>query len=307
MRETILHIKPYHNERWQRKGFLYIPTFMLYSGDKLYFEWTPNDSIRTLKIEIEKTDLKADYSKNTITLDKFDLENSHQFEIGETGLYNIPIENPKFEEGEIGLLNIIRENNSDRKEQRSPYPERFYKYSLRKEGNTIIKNATKWGYLTEKGECVLDRLSCIDNSLPLLFNSKKNEYHVVHEGKKRIDKRIYLWVPEGADIAIDCQRKEFENLIVDIKVEKKDRGGLRGKIERYSKFTSNEDSIYLTTVSIYSSLYDFKGKLPVDFCDIKIFGGGNSHLLDFEHDYKLIKVFNKVFNTEEIEPIKVSC
>ena len=68
---------------------------MLFIGDKLHFDWKPVIVSRTLKIEIEKTDYKADYSENVENVIKIELDNTYTFVIQESGLYNIAIENPK--------------------------------------------------------------------------------------------------------------------------------------------------------------------------------------------------------------------
>lgn len=303
MKQTILDIKPYYNERWPRKGYLYVPTFMLFEGDRLHFNWKPVVLSRTLKFEIEKTDYKADYSENIENVIKIELENTYTFVVQETGLYNIPIENPKYEEGEIGQLLIVREFNENINQQTSPYPERFYNYSI--ENSNSIKKCSDWGYLTDRGACIVEK--CVDKieSFDIFFDSSKKDFHLLLKSKDRIDKTIFFRVKKGDEIFVELNKKQIEGFVINVNFEKKDRVGFWGQIDTLSKFTSNEDSIFQLTASIYSSTYGFEGNVPIDFCEIKLYGNKVSKLLDFDKEYELIKVYNTVFNREEFEPMKM--
>ncbi|PZX10124.1 hypothetical protein LX69_03448 [Breznakibacter xylanolyticus] len=304
MKETILDIKPYYNERWPRKGFLFVPTFMLFRGDKLHFDWKPVIVSRTLKIEIEKTDYKADYSENVENVIKIELDNTYTFVVQESGLYNIPIENPKYEEGEMGQLLIVREFNENINQQRSPYPERFYNYSIENSNGNPIKKCSDWGYLTDRGACIIEKFEDKIESFDIFFDSSKKDYHLLLKSKNRIDKTLFFVVKKGDEIVIELNKKEVEGFIINVCFEKKDRVGFWGQIDELSKFISNEDSIFQLTASIYSSTYGFEGIVPMDFCDIKLYGNNTSKLLDFDKEYELVKVNNTVFNREEFEPMK---
>ncbi len=302
MNTELLNISITFNERWPREGYMFIPTFLLTKGDKLVFDWNPKIENRKLKVEIEETDNKAEYSHNRKKIASFEISKTAHFEIPQTGLYNIPLENPNVNENDIGCLIIHRESSINDFNQ-SPFPERYYDYYIVKEDSKYIKKCTDWGYKTDFGACIIE--DYLDNDdLKLVFDSSTMDYHSSIKDENRITKTIFFSANKGDKIVINSIKKSFEKFIVVCSIDKINSIKLWGNLSNSSYFISNEDSIYKFETYIYRRTYGCLDELPDEFIDLKIYRNTDSDVNEFDKDYELISVFNSIFNITELEPIK---
>ncbi len=303
MTTEILNLTVIFNERWPRQGYMFIPTFLLAKGDILVFEWRPHDKNRYLKIEIEETDSKADQNQNHTKISTINLLNTESFEILKTGLYNIPIENPKENEFDIGKLVVYRRCNSEENFKTSPFPERYYNYNITKENSESIKKCIDWGYRTEFGSCIIKDYN--DNEdLKIIFDSSLMDYHESIKTNENITKTLFVTANKGDKIVIKSIKKELDRFISVIRIEKINSVSLHGNLSNSSYFISNENSIFKIETYVYRAIYGTQDELPNDFVDLKVYRDRTSVTKDFDETYELLTVYNSVFNKNELEPIK---
>lgn len=303
MKTELLNTAVSFNERWPRNGYMFLPTFLLRKGDVLIFDWKPKIENRKIKVEIEETDYKADYSQNVKNIATFDISNTESFEILKNGLYNIPIANPKEDEYDIGNLIIYRQCNSLDNYNQSPFPERYYDYHIVKEDFKYIKKCDDWGYRTEFGACLIKDYNVYDE-LKLIFDSSGMNYHASKRTDERITNTIFFTTNKGDKIIINSIKKDFEKFTIVTSIDKIDSIGLVGHLNKSSYFISNEDAIFKLQTYIYCNIYGLKDELPTDFIDLKIYRNTESDTIEFNMTHELFVVYNTVFNNEELEPIK---
>ncbi|WP_338870638.1 hypothetical protein WBJ53_23280 [Spirosoma sp. SC4-14] len=279
-----------------------VQTFLLIKGDIILFEWNPEKKSRAIRITVEQTDYKAEYSQNSIIIADFRVIDTADFIIPLDGLYNILIENPSIEEEQIGHLQLFKKCVSPQVCQQSPFPERYYDYQLAYNGSFYSKQCRDWGYRTEFGAMIIEPYLGSE-PLNLIFDSTTMDFDATELSPERITKMLFLKAKEGVKIVIQLSPYKLEGQVIVTEVHKLDSMSLWGRPNNWSYFIVNEDCWLKIESFVYNRLFGDKAELPTDFVVIKIYSDHSSDVELLNESYELLEVYNEVFNQYELEPV----
>ncbi len=139
------------------------------------------------------------------------------------------------------------------------------------------------------------------------YDSKRDGFIITQKTTDRIVKSIMFEAAENEEIGIKAyiDQELLKNGIgTSIHLGKLNSHPFSHQILNEVKFISNRDAKFIITAKTYKENNRFEGDIPNDLINIRLFSNINTKP-KLNECYKLVEVYNTVFNRTELEPIKI--